>query len=279
MPATPNSLLETFQQLFQQLGFNPAEAAILAIIALVLYDMLWYPYYASYSLLLLPFFAPALSALSALSALALLQNPCRYRCVTGTCRGQRRPPAVPTANAGVALSPSVTSNAAAPQAGAIRFRCSQRPRRGEFCTVKRSPHTPCPVSIRPRCRRDRSRARKPLKAWQMLLAAVAAARAAAEARSRRRQTGRKRDRARSYRCEFLAATDTEDTTIDEPDLSRPAPPAIGVKGSTTLGFSGPMPVATNTSAAGMVEHARGDAGEPVPMLPASWRSNPDHTRE
>lgn len=275
----PEQLLETFQQLFQQLGFNPAEAAILAIIALVLYDMLWYPYYASYSLLLLPFFAPALSALSALSALALLQNPVPAPGVSPApteVNGGHRP--VPTANAGVALSPSVTSNAAAPQAGdsgsgapSAHGAVSSAP--SAFAAYAVPGLDPPAVPSGPKS------SAKTAEGMADVLAAVAAARAAAEARSRRRQTARKRDRARSYRYEFLAATDTEDTTIDEPDLSRPAPPAIGVKGSTTLGFSGAVPVATNTSAAGMVEHARGDAGEPVPMLPASWRSNPDHTRE
>ena len=71
-PGQINQLLGSFQQFFEQLGFSPATAAVLAAIAFVLYDMLFYPYYASYSLLLLPFFAPALSALSALGALALL---------------------------------------------------------------------------------------------------------------------------------------------------------------------------------------------------------------
>ncbi|MEK1232332.1 PPE family protein, partial [Mycobacterium ulcerans] len=63
-----------FLEFFQRMGFSPAVAVILAIIALQLYDFLWYPYYASYGLLLLPFFTPALSALSVLSALAYLAN-------------------------------------------------------------------------------------------------------------------------------------------------------------------------------------------------------------
>ncbi|MCV7082815.1 PPE family protein [Mycolicibacterium insubricum] len=61
-----------FLNYFQGLGLDPGTAIILAGIALLAYDVLWYPYYASYALLLTPFFAPALSALSALSALALL---------------------------------------------------------------------------------------------------------------------------------------------------------------------------------------------------------------
>ncbi|WP_390888017.1 PPE domain-containing protein [Candidatus Mycobacterium wuenschmannii] len=53
-------------EFLQRLGLGPVETAVLAVIALFLYDVLFYPYYASYALLLLPFFAPALSALSAL---------------------------------------------------------------------------------------------------------------------------------------------------------------------------------------------------------------------
>ena len=67
-------LLRIFDDFFQNLGFNPVIAAFLAAVALVAYDVLWYPYYASYGLLLLPFFAPALSALSALKLLPLLNG-------------------------------------------------------------------------------------------------------------------------------------------------------------------------------------------------------------
>ncbi|MCA9719430.1 MAG: hypothetical protein KC468_32475, partial [Myxococcales bacterium] len=62
-----DQLLENFTRFFEQLGFNPATSAVLALVALTLYDMLWYPYYASYLLPLASFFAPALSALAALA--------------------------------------------------------------------------------------------------------------------------------------------------------------------------------------------------------------------
>ncbi|WP_369797588.1 PPE family protein [Mycobacterium sp. UM_WGJ] len=67
-------LLRIFEDFFQNLGFNPVIATFLAAVALIAYDVLWYPYYASYGLLLLPFFAPALSALSALKLLPLLNG-------------------------------------------------------------------------------------------------------------------------------------------------------------------------------------------------------------
>ncbi|KHO23975.1 hypothetical protein QQ44_17625 [Mycolicibacterium setense] len=275
----PEQLLETFQQLFQQLGFNPAEAAILAIIALVLYDMLWYPYYASYSLLLLPFFAPALSALSALSVLALLQNnplPTGVAAAPAEVNGGHR--TAPAANIGVALSPSGLSTPAT-QAGGSGSSAAGANSVGSSAPSAFTAYAvpgldPPAVPSGPR-----SGAKTP-EGMPDILAAVAAARAAAQARSRRRQSGRKRDRARSYRYEFMAATGTADATIDEPDLSRSAPQAAGGgQGVTTLGFSGAASTATATSAAGMVQHARGGAGESIPMLPASWRGNPDHTRE
>lgn len=63
-----------FLEFFEQFGFSPAVTVVLALVALQLYDFLWYPYYASYGLLLLPFFTPTLSALTALSALIHLLN-------------------------------------------------------------------------------------------------------------------------------------------------------------------------------------------------------------
>lgn len=71
-PQQIEQLLQFFQNFFEQLGFNPAVATFLAGVALLLYDVLWYPYYASYALLLAPLFSPLLGGLSALSALALL---------------------------------------------------------------------------------------------------------------------------------------------------------------------------------------------------------------
>lgn len=274
----PEQLLETFQQLFQQLGFNPAEAAILAIIALVLYDMLWYPYYASYSLLLLPFFAPALSALSALSALGLLQNPvptAGNSPAPAEVNGGRR--IAPTAHSGVALSPSGMSTAA-PQtsgtgSGATSATSATSSAPAAFAAYAVPGLNPPAVPSGPR-----SGAETP-EGMASALDAIAAARAAAQARRRRRQTGRKRDRARSYRYEFLAAADTATATIDQPDRSRPAPPVAGDTGTTTIGFSGAMSVATDTTAAGMVQHARGGAEESVPLLPTSWGSNSDHISE
>ncbi|WP_411431144.1 PPW family C-terminal domain-containing PPE protein [Mycolicibacterium conceptionense] len=110
-----------------------------------------------------------------------------------------------------------------------------------------------------------------------IVAAVTAARVTARARSRRSRAGRKRDKAPSYRYEFLADPDT--ATDGEPEANRSAQPSSSEQGTSTLGFAGVASVSTHTSAAGMVQHARDGAGMSAPMLPASWQCNSDHTRE
>ncbi|MEV0674556.1 PPE domain-containing protein [Mycobacterium sp. NPDC050441] len=276
----PQQLLETFQQFFGQLGFNPAEAAILAAIALVLYDMLWYPYYASYSLLLLPFFAPALSALSALGALALLQDkvpaPGLMPGPTDVDTGHRAGRSV---EVGVPLPPSAASTAV-PQTGT-----------GSGAPTPSSPGTtggaagpstvgyavpgldPPAVTAGPR-----TGANSPDRMADVLTT-VAAARAAAVARNRRKQTGRNRDRARSYRYEFLDATDAVDGPAEGHDLGRPASPSSSRTGASVLGFSGAAPVTTSAPAAGLVRQMSDGAGQSVPVLPSTWAGNSQKNRE
>ncbi|OBF44625.1 hypothetical protein A5719_06880 [Mycolicibacterium peregrinum] len=260
----PQQLLETFQQFFGQLGFNPAETAILAAIALVLYDMLWYPYYASYSLLLLPFFAPALSALSALSALTLLQNrvpvPGPMPGPADVDAGQRAGGSVdvgmPPLSTGSTALPQTTTGSGVPapsSPGAVGG-----PAGPSFAGYAIPGLDPPAVAAGPRVG-----AKSPGEMADTL-ATVAAARAAVIARTRRKQAGRNRDRARSYRHEFL-----EDTEAAEvPDSGRPASPHSSAQGVTTLGFSGAAAVAANATAAGMVRSE--SSGESVPMLPATW---------
>ncbi|OCB52645.1 hypothetical protein A5722_27015 [Mycobacterium vulneris] len=275
----PQQLLETFQQFFGQLGFNPAEAALLAIIALVLYDMLWYPYYASYSLLLLPFLAPALSALSALGALALLPSgvpasaglPVAAEVDSG---GAHRAEA--NAGAGSAL-PASGVPTAVPQAGGSAPGTSATtggagPAASAFAGYAVAGPDPPAVPSGPR-----AGAKSP-DGMADILATVAATRAAVVTRDRRKQAGRKRDRARSYRHEFLAAAETADADIDDPVLAQ-EPPSASDKGATTLGFTGAAPVAVNTAAAGLVQRSSAGAAGSIPMLPATWRSDPDQIRE
>ncbi len=97
-----------FLDFFQQLGFSPATTVVLAVIALFLYDLLWYPYYASYSLLLLPFFTPALSALSALRLLVPFLNSAPP---AGLLPGTAEPSAVthPETDTNVVAAPTVSA--------------------------------------------------------------------------------------------------------------------------------------------------------------------------
>ncbi|MDH6194621.1 PPE-repeat protein [Mycobacterium frederiksbergense] len=275
----PERLLQMFQQLFEQLGFGRAEAAILAIIALVLYDMLWYPYYASYSLLLLPFFAPALSALSALSVLALLQNevpaagllPIPDEGHTGHHVG-------PTADVGVALPTSGVSTGV-PQTSNPG---SSPPTSSSAAGSTASPaisyavpglDPPPAVASGPKAGTE-----SPADMAD-ILTTIAAARAAAVARNRRKQTGRKRDRARSYRYEFLDDSDSVDATIDSPGIGRHTSPSASLTGAATLGFAGAARGTTSTPAAGLVHQASDSIAESVPMLPSTWVSKPDEKRE
>lgn len=275
----PQQLLETFQQFFGQLGFNPVESAVLAAIALVLYDMLWYPYYASYSLLLLPFLAPALSALSALGALALLQNdvpaPAGSPVAAEPHGGALR--TATTIGAGFASGPSGVSTAV-PQAGVSGSEASAAtggagPAVSTFAGYAVAGPDPPAVPSGPK-----SGAKSP-HGMVDILATVAAARAAATTGTRRKQAGRKRARARSYRHEFLAATEPADATVDHPVLGRDAPPSASGTGTTTLGFTGAAPVATNAPAAGLVQRSSDSVAESVPMLPTTWRTDPDQVRE
>ncbi|OLO99562.1 hypothetical protein BVU76_25245 [Mycolicibacterium porcinum] len=272
----PQQLLETFQQFFGQLGFNPAEAAVLAVIALILYDMLWYPYYASYSLLLLPFLAPALSALSALGALALLQDdvpaPVGAPVAAEPNGGAHRP--ATTIEASPALSPSGASTAVphtsgGSAAGAAATAGGAGPAASAFAGYAVAGPDPPAVPSGPK-----SGAKSP-DGMADVLATVAAARAAAATGTRRKQIGRKRDRARSYRHEFLS--EPADAENGVPVAGRDAPSASDM-GTTALGFTGVTPVATN-AAAGLVQRSSGGAAESIPMLPATWRSDPDQIRE
>lgn len=273
----PEQLLQTFQELFGQLGFNPAEAAILAVIALVLYDMLWYPYYASYSLLLLPFFAPALSALSALSALALLQNTVSPSAVVpggAEVNGGRH--ATSSVGAGVALSPVGASTAvpqtSSPGAGAPAATSAPGTAASPMVTYAVPGLDPPAETAGPR-----SDTKSPA-GMADILSTVAASRVAAVTRGRRKQAGRRRDRARSYRYEFLAATDpAEAPRTPEPD--RRASPSSNEMSAPRLGFSGAAPVAESSPAAGMVRRASDGSSESVPMLPATWPGGPDEAGE
>ncbi|WP_254849321.1 PPE family protein [Mycobacterium sp. GA-1841] len=279
----PQQLLDTFQQLFGNLGFNPAEAAILAAIALVLYDMLWYPYYASYSLLLLPFFAPALSALSALSALAFLRNegPTATSLPASTER-QGAHPATSHFDAGAAMMPSGISPGV-PHSG------SSAPGPTASAGAGSSPASPAmsyavPGLDPPTVAAGPKSGTRTSETMPDGVAGVTATRAAVVGGRVRRRPGRRREPAHGHRYEFLDAagagdTGTEDTRGESRDRTRDDRPSPGTQGTTGLGFTGANPVAVTAPAAGLARHGVSTGEAAVPMVPATWPGRPDELCE
>lgn len=197
-----------FLEFFEQFGFSPAVTVVLALVALQLYDFLWYPYYASYGLLLLPFFTPTLSALTALSALIHLLNlppagllPIAAALGPGDQWG---------ANLAVAVTPAT---AAVP--GLAPPGVSSGPKAGT-----KSPDTAADT-----------------------LATAGAARPGL-ARAHRRKRSESGVGIRGYRDEFLDATATVDAATDVPAPAN----AAGSQGAGTLGFAGTAPTTSGAAA-------------------------------
>lgn len=257
-----------FQEFFQRLGFSPAVTLFLAVIALFLYDVLWYPYYASYALLLLPFFLPALSALS---ALVLLDDFFDFDWAADepaaepTSESMSRPtqqvepnlvaapaPAASAATGGPQISnvaPAASASAGSPT-GVAGF---------EYAVPGLAPpgagFGPKAGAKAPETAADR--------AEDTVVAAVASA--AWDRRKRRRKATAG---VRGYRDEFLEAAmgDTMDASAD----AEPGACAASGQGAGVLGSSGAAST-VETRAAGMVRLASGDIGATVPLLPNTWK--------
>lgn len=253
-----------FVEFFEQFGFSPAVVLILALVALQLYDFLWYPYYASYGLLLLPFFAPALSALSALGALAYLQDgtpteeplpataepvPVRHPDVPVVVA------ATPATAAASGVAPQTSSpapGAAAPSTG------SAAPPQGISYAVPGL--APPGVSSGPRARNTAT------DTVRDSLAAAAAAKLAAQAPARVRKRRRGTAGVRGYRDEFLQANATLGA---EPVNECGHLPTASGEAAGRLGFSGTEPSA-GSDPAGMIQSRVGAEKVTVPLLPTSW---------
>ncbi|WP_239657405.1 PPE domain-containing protein [Mycobacterium riyadhense] len=256
-----------FLEFFERLGLSPAAAVVLAVIALFLYDVLWYPYYASYSLLLLPFFTPALSALSALGALSYLWNtgpaagllPGLTASSTGHQVGPHLVVGVAPATSAVSSGGSQTSNSAPGTPGSVQ--------------ANGAPSVPAisyvvPGLAPPGARSDpNADAKSPDTLADTIGASAAARMHSAPARSRRKRRSNIRAGARGYRDEFLEATATMDDAIDAHAESN-SPTASG-RGAGPLGFAGTA-VRLGTHAAGMVQHSSDSASHGIPLLPATW---------
>ncbi len=255
-----------FLAFFEHLGFSPAAALFLTAIAAVVYEILWIPYYASYGLLLLPFFLPALSALSALSALALLLNqdpaveplPVPADGATGQPTGTQPGPAV-------VLAPSVAATPApstpSPSGSAPASATAASPAPASSISYLVPPFAPPAVGTGPKA------AAKGSDSMSEAIAAVAAARSAAAARRRGRQSGKARARTRGYRYEFLETPATMDA--DAAGGTGPATVTASSQGVGRLGFAGATDEGRAVAAGLTRLPADGDSAT-LPLLPGGW---------
>ncbi|WP_370065473.1 PPE domain-containing protein [Mycobacterium sp. MAA66] len=260
-------LLADFQYFFQQLGFNRASSAVLAFVALWLYDVLWYPYYASYALLLAPLFAPALSALGALVLLSQTPSDVTPLVAEGAHPGFVRQ-AVPHEDSGVLLAPPGAPAGAAPTSSSV----SSAPATAAGAGPAAAPAVsyavlgldPPAVGAGPETDMER-----PDAATEPVATAIAARVLAAVSRSAR-PTRKAMGRSRGYRHEFLEM----DGSTAAPDDPRPVLVTAGDRGAGPMGFSGAGSSRT-AAPAGMLEWSSGDARRAAPMLPHGWTCDPD----
>lgn len=261
-----------FLQFLLRLGFSPPVAGFLAIVLLQLYDFLFYPYYASYGLLLLPFFAPALSALSALSALArVFNNPAgQSPAATSPSPGQRHPSG---ANAAVAPVASAVQGAgaqasgSAPSSSAAAAANVAQPAPGIGYVV--AGLTPPGVNFGPRA------GTKSSAALRDAVGAAAVVRSGSPAAQTRQKQRRKiRSGARGYRDEFLDATATADASIGAPASNEQAFGVASEHGASLRGFTGTVPT-TADAAAGLVHISPAGKRDTIPLIPATWAPNAD----
>lgn len=200
-------MLQGFQQWFEKMGFNPATSAVLAVIMLFLYDLLWYPYYASY---LLPFLIPALSGLSGLAALMHLRpaapGPVPAAALSPGDRPIRRPTqhvepnlaALPLPTSSVVPSGGSSVPVSTPTAPAHTV--SSVPAPSAAISYAIPGLVPPGVSFGPKSTEKSS------ESAVDTVAAVAAARGAVAAQARRRLRGKNKAEAGGRRHEYLEET-------------------------------------------------------------------------
>ena len=272
-----------FLQFFEQLGFGPAAAAAFAAIAFLVYEVLFIPYYLSYSLLLVPLFSPALSALSALSALGLLLNPLNTAPPAKPlpAPGPAEPFTAPSPQAdsaiqaGVAVTAPTSPASASPQAGTPAPSASPaspaaNPAPSPLISYAVPGLAPPGVGSGPKTGTGAT------DTLNDAVAAAAAARAAAPGRSRGRRTSKSRAGARGYRYEFIEEPASMNSSASPADAGPTT--AASREGAGPLGFAGAAPVAASTAAAGMTQLAQDGERTTVPLLPTTWATDPGSTR-
>ncbi|PJE19251.1 MAG: hypothetical protein CK429_00795 [Mycobacterium sp.] len=256
---------EFFLNFFEQLGFSPATTVVLAVIALFLYDLLWYPYYASYSLLLLPFFTPALSALSVLRLLLPFLN---SELPAGLLPATLEPGAATRADSlanivvvpGVSAAPAPSSPAGSPAPSATAAAPATNPTPASVTSYVVPGLTPPGVAAGPR-----ARANAPDNVPDSVDAAAPVQIATARTQSRRRR--RATAGVRGHRDEFLDAT--METDHGPAAGAEPGHPTASTHGAGGLGFTGTA--ATRPQApAGITQLTADGSSITVPLLPGTW---------
>ena len=257
-----------FQEFFQQLGFSPIVVTILAVIALQAYDVLFYPYYASYALLLLPFFAPALSALAALTLLdddfGALPSAEPVPVVGAVSPGHHddsnigaaTTPVMSTLSSGspqpANLPPSTAVSTPAgggPPAAAIGYAVpgfgppgvSSGPKVGSRATddIPESVSDAAPALIR------------------------------TTGGIRRIRRARNTAEIRGYRDEYLTATAEMDQVAEVAEHPGPTTSFASSNGAENFGFAGTVPTG-DTRAAGLIRPSSTTTAAKVPLLPTTW---------
>lgn len=272
IPGSPDQIskmLQGFQQWFEKMGFNPATSAVLAVIMLFLYDLLWYPYYASY---LLPFLIPALSGLSGLAALIHLRPAPAAVPAPAPAPSAERPVfrAVHRPEPGVAaaalpamsVTPSGGSSAITPTSSGAAPAPSPAPAPLSGITYAIPGLVPPGVSFGPKG------AAKSSENAVDTVDAAAAASATALAQARRRQRAKSKARIGGQRYEYLEETAGMGATVGH--SAETVERAATSRGAGPLGFAGTVPAATDTHSARTVRLASEDTRQVAPMLPSTW---------
>lgn len=271
-----------FLEFVERFGFSPVVTFVLAVILLQLYDFLWYPYYASYGLLLLPFFAPALSALSALSALALLPN-------NEPSAGVFPAPAQPSPGHQVGPDTNVAPGPATSAAGAGSQTSNSAPSTPTSAPASSAAPLPAVGYAVPGLAPPgdgfgpKAGTKSPATATDIVATSAAARASAAPARGHHKRRSKIGAGARGYRDEILEATATMDAAMDAgidaaaADAERACHTASS-QGAGILGFTGTASTSTSTSTsvpAGMVKLSSDGACNTVPLLPTTWATDTD----
>ena len=238
--------------------------------ALTLYDMRWYHYYASYLLPLASFFAPALSALA---ALALVKSPVLPAVDAAPVPAEPavvQPAGVAPRAQGVPLVPGI--QVGMPQASGPSAPALTTAGAGGAAPAANLVYAVPGLSRHGAGPGPESGSESPDISTDSIDAA-ASARAVAGVRDRAKRVRRARRGARGYRDE-LPEMKADLTGAGDNSPSAPVVTA-GARGAGPVGFTGAVTTAS-TVPNGMVERLPAGASPSAPLLPATWLSGVEH---